>query len=337
MYSSNLDITVPATDMSTNEINAYVCALNADKIFSVAEVVRRKEDRQEGFQRNLSQVRVRQIVAYLSKPRHMFANNIIIAFDRKLSFKSGNLVLPTDEDKRGWVVDGQHRLAGIQQAQWKHKLAVVILSAITIEEMASLFRTINSTQKGVPTSLLYDLLGMTKDGDFEEIRGHELAVKLNEEPESPLHKGIDMLGSGPNRISQARIVNSVKPLITETGLFRRYSIEDQFGILKNYFLAITTCVGEETFRSPEHIFLTALGFAALVDLLPKVFSDTLARYKDFRVDSICQTIEGLENYDFRRKSHKGLGGDAGANKVSKDIAQFLRTYQDDSDSPSIRL
>ena len=135
---------------------------------------------------------------------------IIIAFDQKLSFSDGNLILPTDEDKRGWVVDGQHRLAGIQQAKWKHKLAVVILSDLTIEDMASLFRTINSTQKGVPTSLLYDLLGLTKDGEFEEIRGHELAVKLNDEPESPLHSGIDMLGSGPNRISQARIVNSLK-------------------------------------------------------------------------------------------------------------------------------
>lgn len=337
MSSCALDITVPATDMSTAEINAYLCVLNADEIFSVAEVVHRKEDRQEGFQRNLSRHRVRQIAAYLSDPRHILANNIILAFDEELSFNNGNLVLPTDEDKRGWVVDGQHRLAGIQQAEWKHKLAVVILSNLTIEEMAALFRTINSTQKGVPTSLLYDLLGMTKDGEFEEIRGHELAVKLNEEPESPLYNNIDMLGSGPNRISQARIVKSLKPLITETGVLGRYSIENQFGIFKNYFSAIIVCVGEKTFRSSEHIFLRALGFAALVDLLPKILSDTLAKYKDFRIDSICQTIEGIENYDFRRKSHKGLGGDAGASKVSKEIAQLLQTQQDDSDPLSIRL
>ena len=337
MASRVLDITVPATDISTDELNAYLCALNADDILSVADIVRRKEDRQKGFQRNLSQARVRQIAAYLSSPRHMFANNIIIAFDQKLSFRDGKLVLPTDEDKRGWVVDGQHRLAGIQQAKWKHKLAVVILSALTLGEMASLFRTINSTQKGVPTSLLYDLLGLTKDGDFEENRGHELAVKLNEEPESPLHNGIDMLGSGPNRISQARIVNSLKPLITETGLLRGFSIEDQFGILKNYCSAITARVGEETFRSPEHIFLTALGFAALVDLLPKVFSDTLARHKNFKVDSIYQTVEGIENYDFSRKLHKGLGGDAGASKVSKSIATLLWNRQEDSDTPSISL
>ena len=337
MASHVANITVPATDISTEEINAYLCALNADKIFSVAEVIRRKEDRQKGFQRNLSQVRVRQIAAYLSSPRHMFANNIIIAFDQKLSFNDGNLILPTDEDKRGWVVDGQHRLAGIQKAKWKHKLAVVILSALTIEEMASLFRTINSTQKGVPASLLYDLLGLTKDGEFEENRGYELAVKLNDEPESPLHSGIDMLGSGPNRISQARIVNSLKPLITETGLLRGYPIEDQFGILKNYFSAIKARVGGEIFRSPEHIFLAALGFASLIHLLPKVFSDTLARHNDFRVDSICQTIEGIEDYDFSRRAHKGLGGDAGANKVSNSIAKLLRTRLEDSDSPSIRL
>jgi DGQHR domain-containing protein len=337
MSSRVLDITVSATDMSTDEIKAYLCVLNADEIFSVAEVVHRKEDRQKGFQRNLSQRRVRQIVAYLSRPRHMLANNIIIAFNRELSFNSGNLVLPTDEDKRGWVVDGQHRLAGVQQAQWKHKLAVVILSALTIEEMAALFRTINSTQKGVPTSLLYDLLGMTKDGDFEEIRGHELAVKLSEEPESPLYNNIDMLGSGPSRITQSRIVKSLKPLITGIGLLGRYSIEEQFGILKNYFSAIITRVGEETFRSSEHIFLTALGFAALVDLLPTVFTDTLATCNDFKVDSICQTVKGIEEYDFSRGIHKGLGGDAGAAKVSKDIAQLLRTHQDDSDSPSIRL
>ena len=99
MSSCALDITVPATDMSTDEVNAYLCVLNADEIFSVAEVVHRKEDRQEGFQRNLSRHRVRQIAAYLSNPRHMLANNIIIAFDEELSFNNGNLVLPTDEDK----------------------------------------------------------------------------------------------------------------------------------------------------------------------------------------------------------------------------------------------
>ena len=70
----------------------------------------------------------------------------------------------------------------------------------------------------------------------------------------------------------------------------------------------------------EHIFLTALGFASLVHLLPKVFTDTLARDNDFRVDSIYQTVAGIEDYDFSRMLHKGLGGDAGANKVSKNIA-----------------
>ncbi len=293
--SSCIPLTIPATDMSTDEINTYLCVLDADEILSVAEVVRRKEDRQEGFQRNLSKVRVRQIAAYLSEPRHMFG------------------------------------------AEWRDKVAVVILSDLPIEDMASLFRTINSTQKGVPTSLLYDLLGMTKDGKFEEIRGHELAVKLNEELGSPLHSGIDMLGSGPSRITQARIVKSLKPLITGIGLLGRYSIEEQFGILKNYLSAIITRVGEETFRSPEHIFLTGLGFASLIDLLPTVFTDTLAAYSDFKIDSICQTIRGIEEYDFSRRLHKGLGGDAGANKVSKNIAQLLRTHQDDSDSPSIRL
>ena len=152
MTNVNSSLTVPATDISAEKVKAYLCALSADQIFSVAEVLRRKEHRKQGFQRNLSTKRVRDIVAYLSNPRAIIANNVVIGFDQDLSFSAGELILPTDEDKRGWVIDGQHRLAGIQEAKWKYRIAAVIVSGSTIQDMASLFRTINSTQKGVPAS-----------------------------------------------------------------------------------------------------------------------------------------------------------------------------------------
>jgi DGQHR domain-containing protein len=335
--ADNANITVHAMDMSTAHIHAYLCALNVDEILSIAEVVRRKEDRNRGFQRNLSQRRVSQIAAYLQKPEAIIANNIIVAFGQTLSFDKESLVLPTNEEKRGWVVDGQHRLAGLQKAGWEHKVAVVILDGLSVSQMASLFRVINSTQKGVPTSLLYDLLGITKDGEFEEIRGHELAVKLNEDLESPLYNCIDMTGSGPNRISQARVVNSLKPLISPQGPFGKYTIEEQFGIISNYFSAIAARVGEHEFRNPENIFLSALGFAAFIELFTQIFTNTYATYHNFKIDSIYSTLKGLEDYNFARKEHKGLGGDAGAKMVSKSVALHLQKYQEDSDTSSIEL
>src|ERR1019366_7798082 len=85
-----------------------------------------------------------------------------------------------------WVIYGQHRMFGLRQARTTYDLVITAFLGIDVAEQAKRFKIINSKQKGVPTSLLYDLLDLTKDGTFVQQRGHELATKLNEDPESPL-------------------------------------------------------------------------------------------------------------------------------------------------------
>src|SRR5438876_6314946 len=95
---------------------------------------------------------------------------------------------------------------GLRQAKTRYDLVITAFLGLDIATQAKQFKVINSKQKGVPTSLLYDLLDLTKDGTFVQQRSHELAVRLNREPESPLFKQIDMTGGGDGLVTQTRVV-----------------------------------------------------------------------------------------------------------------------------------
>lgn len=182
---------------------------------------------------------------------------------------------------------------------------------------------INSKQRGVPSSLIYDLLDLTKDGTFVEQRGHELAVLLNEDPTSPWFELIDMTGSGGGFVSQTRVVTALEPLVSERGALYQYSEEEQFGILKNYFQAVKN-VTRNDWANKKSVLTKSLGFSALLMLLPQVLNLTLLRFHDFRLASASAVIQSLSQYDFSAERHKGWAGHPGENRLAGELAKFLK-------------
>ena len=119
---------------------------------------------------------------------------------------------------------------GLRQAKTRYDLVITAFLGLDVAAQAKQFKIINSKQKGVPTSLLYDLLDLTKDGTYVQQRGHELAARLNDDPESPWYGQIDLTGSGDGLITQTRVVTAVENLISERGALFQYSEEEQYGI-----------------------------------------------------------------------------------------------------------
>lgn len=318
-------VTVPAAVAKQGKWTLYTFVIDSRRLDSLAFVSRREEDKAEGYQRNLSGQRAADIAMYLERQEGVLPNNIIINFNAPVQFddKTGELAIP-DEENIAFIIDGQHRMYGLRKAARSYEVVVTAFVGLDIEEQAKQFKMINSKQRGVPSSLLYDLLDLTKNGTFVEQRGHELAVRLNDDSSSPWFGMIDMTGSGGGFITQTRVVTALEPLVSNRGALFQYSQEEQFGILRNYFQAIRN-IRPADWGSKKSVLCKALGFSALLILLPQILNLTLLRFHDFTGTSVSAVLEPLRGYDFSAEIHKGWAGHPGENRLAGELATYLKS------------
>jgi DGQHR domain-containing protein len=298
--------------------------IDSETFDRIAFVSRRDDDKDAGYQRNLSKQRAADIARYIDREDGCIPNSILVNLEQGATYNaaSGILRIP-DQPKAAWVIDGQHRMFGLRQASTKYDLVVTAFLGIDVAEQAKQFKTINSKQKGVPTSLLYDLLDLTKDGTYVQQRGHELATRLNEDPESPWYTRIDLTGSGDGLITQTRVVTAVENLISERGALFQYSEEEQYGILRNYFTAIKTIFSSD-WGNKSSVLTKALGFSAWLIVLPQVITVCLQRFQDFKVSSVVAVLTPIKTYNFSAEHHKGWAGHPGENRLASALADALK-------------
>jgi len=146
---------------------------------TVSRVRRGASSSIEGYQRPEVLSHIAEIRAYLESESPMIPNAIVVAFDRRVRFEPaeasaeleysrfGTLVIPVDpslreEDRPGWVVDGQQRIAAIREARVEHfPICVVAFITEDDQEQREQFILVNST-KPLPKGLIYELLPTTK-------------------------------------------------------------------------------------------------------------------------------------------------------------------------------
>jgi DGQHR domain-containing protein len=308
--------------------------MDSDTLVRLSFVSRRDEDKEVGYQRNLSKQRAAEIAHYLDKENGCVPNSILVNLESGAQYdrKKGILRIP-DHPKAAWIIDGQHRMYGLKQANTRFDLVVTAFLALDVPSQAKQFKTINSKQKGVPTSLLYDLLDLTKDGTYVQQRGHELAVRLNEDPESPWFQQIDLTGSGGGLITQTRVVSTLESLISDRGALFQYSEEEQYGILRNYFTAIKSIFPSD-WANKRSVLTKALGFSAFLIILPQVLTLTIQRFQDFTVTSVKEVIAPIKTYDFSADAHKGWAGHPGENRLAGKLAEFLKSGKPEREGAS---
>ncbi|MFV0447134.1 MAG: DGQHR domain-containing protein [Vibrio sp.] len=215
-----------------------------------------------GVQRGINEKRVRDISSFALTQNALFPNAIILsanvlsngelADEEKCWYINDNdyLIVPT-KDKCASIVDGQHRLAGLQQALESGKLDenFRVVCAIYMELMppqqAEIFATINFNQQKVDKSLAYQLFGYDLDSTDREFWAPDtLAIYisrlLNKEPDSPFY---DRINFGMKKyqysdvdvdwfISTSTIVEGICRLISKNPTTDRYKIHEK-KLIKN--------------------------------------------------------------------------------------------------------
>lgn len=286
----------------------------------------------ESVQRKLQLAKLESISKYIRQSDNFLPNALILGgFNKKIEDRSieegyEDFIVPVDKDLGMFsielnddyeltAIDGQHRLAGLFSSKDEEiedmELPVVFLFGVSLSTSAKVFVDINSTQKAVEKSLIYDLAPMLdtnqsmklKNREIEIIQNcHRICVSLYNNEKSPFYKQIRMLGTGQGAISQAFLVEEIYPLLYD-GILSDLSINAQFNILLNYFNAVREVFpndwpvptdnsdGDEkakyVLKTKKSQLSKTLGIGALLKVFQKVF---------MRVDNEIEVSKDEKDY-----------------------------------------
>lgn len=226
------------------------------------------------------------------------------------------------EKQSAQLIDGQHRVAGIQAAIEEDEtigdmeIPVVIYDSLQTKDCANLFLSINTEQKPVPRSLVFDLYGVTDAEDpivdKAATRARDIAVRFHDDDSSPYRGYIKFPGQPRMRggIALSTFVTTIKPLLEDKGDFDQLNISElemQQNILMNFFNALKNEYGE-TWYDQKNAFLYASGFIGAVDFFKSRVMHYCFRNKSFTVDTISKILN-LRDYSLiYQEEVKGIGG-----------------------------
>ncbi len=286
------------------DVNLYVTALPLKDLLGRFRSDTYRSDNPAGYQRPVTPSRVRQLSAYMLSEEGMLPTSIVLCIRQphRAQFEAavrgdgsaGETGLLTIDPEVGlWVVDGQHRLSGLERALHRDKakwvadypLPVVIVEGIDQYEEMRYFHVINTRHKGVPTDVVdRHLLSMREaegaglleregERNYQRARATKLTDLLNSHPSSPWQWMIRMPGEKlrpEHTLRQHSMVSSLEPVVND-GFVKRLGDEEAGKLVLNYWNAARG-LWQSAFEAPrEYVIQRPLGAGAL----HQIFSDVL--------------------------------------------------------------
>lgn len=296
--------------------------------------IRGQNDEEGAVQRVLNQGRINSIKAFTLQGGD-YPNAVVLNWvsqDNKLSAKNSSLEFAVG-DGLAQIIDGQHRIAGIKAAidednsLGKIELPVVVYRNLSTQECADIFLSINTEQKPVPRSLVFDLYGVASENvvDHAAVRARDIAMFLNDSG-SPYEGEIKMPGA-PKRqggIPLSSAVTGIKPLVEDNGAFDQISINElelQKQIILNWFTALQN-IYEESWDDKGNVFQYASGFLAAMEFLRLQIIPYCNNQESFEVQKIQSALK-LAGGLIYQSEVKGQGGSEAQKKI---YARLLEAF-----------
>jgi DGQHR domain-containing protein len=338
----------------------YSFAVDGKKIplFAAVSRIHRDGDAEvEGYQRPEILSHIASIRRYLESGSPMIPNALVIAFDKRVRFDSsadalspgyvrpGTLHIPVsedpDEDKPGWIVDGQQRSAAIREARIG-SFPVCVTSFITDsdEEQRSQFILVNSA-KPLPKGLIYELLPATVGTLPAALQARKfpavLLRRLNSEFRSPLYRRIRTPTTPDGIVKDNSVLKMLENSLSDGALYSfrdpqtGAGYEDQMmSLLVDFWSAVRTAFASAWDKPPRQSRLMhGVGIASLGFLMDAIFDrysrNRIPDKEDFAVDlsevaDVCRWTNGY--WDFGPNAQRRWNE---LQNTSRDI-QLLTNY-----------
>ena len=297
--------------------------------------VRGKNEEVGAVQRVLNKQRISSIKKYLLDGNIFYSTFILNWTDKivKPSYDNGIMAIPI-VPSAAQAIDGQHRLVGLEDALAENdsigdkEILVTLCLNLTTKEAAKIFININSEQRPVPKSLIYDLFGEIESSVNHSInRATDISDDLNENPESPYYGFIKYPGKpkGMGVVDLSTVVDSLKKHLESDGVFASHkltNLQNQKNVIINYFTAIRYYYDRESlwFEKAKNPFLTNAGFHGAVEHLVKNLLIKCAEKKSFKIDDFKSLLDLPKGELLTRSDLKNLEGKS----QRKAVVDFLQ-------------
>ncbi len=283
--------------------------------------VRGQDDEPGAVQRLLNASRISSIKTFTVQVANFPASIVLnwVSKNPPLRRDHKTVVIPKVE-RAAQIIDGQHRVAGIKAAIAEdHALAALELPIALYEGLdthacADIFLSINTEQKPVPRSLVYDLYGIASEPvvDPASVRARDIVVALNETQDSPYFELIKMPGSPRTKggIALSTAVAAIKPLVEEKGALYNIGITElelQKRIILNFLSALRTLYGGGWFDK-SNAFLYGVGFTGAMQFFRERLVAYCQQQRSFETTTITEALAPLSRAAILQTEVKGLGG-----------------------------
>ncbi len=341
----------------------YNCVISASELIDITFVdVRRLEQNTEqreveifsGIQRKLSPKRVTEIGKYVNTIDATFPSSIILHIDPKnIKIKGDHLQIKNSKEVAK-VLDGQHRIAGLEkfdQDGVSFDTIVTIFVGMELEDQALVFATINKTQTKVNKSLVADLFSFARNRSPQKT-AHSIVRALDQKEGSPFEGKIKILGTAIDKeketitqatFSQALIEFYSKDPMVDRDLYKRGKKLEKFGdkelerrpfrnmfvdekdsdiaqIVWNFFYAVQQKWPNAWNQvRTEMVLNKSTGFLALMRVLRKVYPNLNSNYGVVTKEAFVELLSNvdIEETDLNREIY--IPGSSGQSKLFNDI------------------
>lgn len=259
---------IPAIEVRQSSTRTlYTFAVDGKLVHRFASVsrIRRTDESLLGYQRPEVIAHIAEIRNYLESEAPMVPNAVVIAFDGRVSFepadgpsgeysRAGELIIPMvdedneEEDRAGFIVDGQQRLAAVREAEIEaFPLCVSAFITNDVREQTEQFILVNST-KPLPKGLIYELLPGTDallptTLHRRRLPAH-LLTQLNRETGSPLYKLVSTVTNPEGKIKDNSILKMLENSLSDGVLYRlrdesnNADVETMLTVLYSFWRAV---------------------------------------------------------------------------------------------------
>ncbi len=292
------------------------------ELFTTISRIHREDDSEiQGYQRPAVLSHINSIRRYIESDAPMIPNALVIAFDKRVQFeplaeaphtayaRHGTLTIPVsehapDEDKPGWIVDGQQRSAAIRDARVESfPICVTAFIAGSDEEQRSQFILVNSA-KPLPKGLIYELLPGTVGTLPPQFQLREfparLLYRLNFQVNSPLYRLILTPTNPDGKIKDNSVLKMLEGSLSDGALYSfrnphtgECDEDAMLAVLKDYWNAVSHVFPEAWNKPPRQSRLMhGVGIASLGFLMDTIF-DRYIRVRTPGESDFARDLTGL--------------------------------------------
>lgn len=332
-------ISASAIQVSQGKRKFLLTVLPAGVLTTISYVAVRGLDSEQGaIQRVLNPRRIASIKDFTLAGGD-YPNAIILNWVSKVNplVRKKDVLHLRDVADSAQIIDGQHRVEGLKAAivenpqLSKLSMPVVIYEGLTTQECADIFLSINTEQKPVARSLVFDLYGEASEHiiDPAALRARDIAIYLNDADESPYQGNIKLPGAPTRKsgIALSTVVSAIKPLVEEKGIFEQIDVRElemQRRIILNLFVALKEKYGG-AWSDKENVFMYAAGFIGALDFLKLKLIPYCNTQRSFTASTISDALVLVSSTLVLQEEVKGLGGKDAPKRVYDRLVAAFRT------------